>query len=162
MRTTNYHPQCNGQVQRYNCTLVAGFRHYIDEHQQDWGVFFQPLTNAYNTQFHRKRGMIPFSLTLGCEPPGSLTITGCRGTPEEYDRMTPSEVKTKLMNRLFDFLRRAETRFSQARRTYKKNFDKTSKHLKRSKPGECFYIDKPPVLVRSRNHRCRRTTLQKS
>jgi len=44
--TTAYHPQCNGQTERYNKTIIARLRHYVDEHQSDWDEFVQPLTYA--------------------------------------------------------------------------------------------------------------------
>lgn len=47
--TAEYHSQANGQVERYNRTLVARLRHCIDERQQDWDMFVQPLTYAFNT-----------------------------------------------------------------------------------------------------------------
>lgn len=41
--TMECNPQCNRQAERYNRTLVARLRHYIDEHQQVWDIFVQPL-----------------------------------------------------------------------------------------------------------------------
>jgi len=33
--TSSYHPQTNGQVERYNCTLVRQLRCYVAEHQTE-------------------------------------------------------------------------------------------------------------------------------
>jgi len=50
--TSPYHPQTNGQVERYNRTLVRHLRCYIAEHQKEWDSHLSLLTTAYNTQVH--------------------------------------------------------------------------------------------------------------
>lgn len=47
--TTAYHPETNGQTERFNRTLVQRLRHYLEEHQRDWDDYVQPLTFAYYT-----------------------------------------------------------------------------------------------------------------
>lgn len=39
-----YHPQCNGQTERYNKSIAARLRHYVSDHQNAWDLYFQPLT----------------------------------------------------------------------------------------------------------------------
>jgi len=34
--TSTYHPQTNGQVERFNKTLVDMVMHYIEDHQDNW------------------------------------------------------------------------------------------------------------------------------
>ena len=34
--TTAYHPQWNGQTERFNRTLVQSLRHYVEGHQREW------------------------------------------------------------------------------------------------------------------------------
>ena len=34
--TSTYHPQTNGQVERYNRKILAMLRNYVNEHQSDW------------------------------------------------------------------------------------------------------------------------------
>ena len=71
--TTAYHPQTNGQVERFDKTLAAKIRHYVAEHQKDWDEFVQPLTYAYDMQVHRSTGTTPFELVLSRHPSGILT-----------------------------------------------------------------------------------------
>lgn len=68
--TTEYHLQCNGQVEWYCRKLATRLPHYKDEHQQDWDIFIKPLTYAYNTPVHRTTGMPPFSFTQSSKSPG--------------------------------------------------------------------------------------------
>ena len=62
--TTSYHPQTNGQAERYNKTIVSRLRLYVSKHQNDWDQFVQPLTYAYNYQVHRSTGTTPFNMTI--------------------------------------------------------------------------------------------------
>ena len=59
--TSPYYPQTNGQVERYNRTLVRQLRCYISKHQKEWGSHLSLLTAAYNTQVHASTGEITFS-----------------------------------------------------------------------------------------------------
>lgn len=67
---TAYHPQCNGQAEQYNCTLVTRLSHYINEHQDDWEQFLQPLTYAYDMKVHRSTGFTQFQPVLILVPAG--------------------------------------------------------------------------------------------
>jgi IS30 family transposase len=45
--TTAYHPQRNGQVERYNRTIINSLRGYVSERQNDWDEFTSGLTFGY-------------------------------------------------------------------------------------------------------------------
>lgn len=69
---TAYHPQSNGQTERYDKSVAARLRHYVPDHQTKWDLFVQPLTYSYNTQVHKTTGTSPFSPSLTIHP--SITI----------------------------------------------------------------------------------------
>jgi len=58
---TPYHPQTNGQVERFNTTLVQQLRHYVSEHVVTWARYVVLLVTAYNSQVHSSTGEAPFS-----------------------------------------------------------------------------------------------------
>lgn len=43
---TTYHPQTNGQAERFNRSLTAMLRCYIEHHPADWCQYFRPLCYA--------------------------------------------------------------------------------------------------------------------
>ena len=67
--TSTYHPQANGQVERFNRTIIASLRHYVNDHPKDWDLFTDALTYAYNTQRHKSTKHAPFELVLARRPP---------------------------------------------------------------------------------------------
>lgn len=66
---TFYHPQTNGQVERFNHTIIRQLRHYVSDHVKTWDQYVSMLTTAYHSQVHATTGEIPFSFVC---PPGVL------------------------------------------------------------------------------------------
>jgi transposase InsO family protein len=42
--TTAYHPQTNGQVERYNRMMLANLRAYVAKRQDDWDDYTSAVT----------------------------------------------------------------------------------------------------------------------
>ena len=42
--TATYHPQTNGQGERYNRAILAMIRNYVNEHQNNWDRYATALT----------------------------------------------------------------------------------------------------------------------
>jgi transposase InsO family protein len=72
--TTAYHPQTNGQVERFNRTILNSLRGYIGANQSNWDEFTSVWTFAYNAQVHASLEMAPFELVLS-RPPVTLTVS---------------------------------------------------------------------------------------
>ncbi len=79
--TTTYHPQTNGQVERYNRTLKSMLKSYLDDHPVDWDLYARTLTFAYNCQPHTSTAVAPFELILS-RPPPPLAIPGSPTHPQ--------------------------------------------------------------------------------
>ena len=56
--TSMYYLRTNGQVERYNRTIIAMLRSYVNEHQNDWDRYATPLTYAYYNHVHRLKDTV--------------------------------------------------------------------------------------------------------
>ena len=63
--SASYHPQTNGQVERFNATFATQLAKYCNEEKSDWDVFLQQVVNAYNTGVHSTTGFAPYELAFG-------------------------------------------------------------------------------------------------
>ena len=67
--TTSYHPQCNGQTERLNGTLMGFLKPYVNRNQTDWTKYLSLVSFAYNSSKHRITQETPFTLLFGRDPP---------------------------------------------------------------------------------------------
>ena len=68
-RTSAYHPEGNGQVERFNQTLEAMLAKMInDSDQHDWDLYLPKALMAYRTSLHEATGFTPYHLVFGHSP----------------------------------------------------------------------------------------------
>ena len=118
--TSTYHPQANGQVERFNRTILAALRHYVLDNPRDWDEFTPALTYAYNTQIHRITGFSPFELTLS-RPPPHLAIQSRPDMSALENRASSFERWRLRLKTLFATAARSSV---AARARYKRDFDR--------------------------------------
>ena len=67
-RTSAYHPQGNGQVERFNRTVEAIVAKTVQDNQRDWDSQLQKALFAYRVSIHESTGFSPYQLNFGRTP----------------------------------------------------------------------------------------------
>ena len=125
-RTTAYHPQANGQVERFNRTLEAILSKLVSENQKDWDCHIPKALFAYRTAFHEASGHSPFHVNFGRSPLLPIDIAVGRPLPKESEG---SEVSVpQYVEALSGYLRKiyndVKARLDAAHGRSKKRYDK--------------------------------------
>ena len=74
IRTTPYHPQTDGLVERYNQTLKSMLRKFVAENGKDWDQWLPYLLFAYREVPQASTGFSPFELLYGRQVRGPLDL----------------------------------------------------------------------------------------
>ncbi len=63
--TSAYHPQSNGLCERMNQTLERGLLKLVNEQQNDWDDYLDPVLFAYRTSRQKSTKYSPFEMAFG-------------------------------------------------------------------------------------------------
>lgn len=65
IKTTPYHPQSNGGIERYHRTLGQYIRAYTQKNPMTWHKYLPYFTFSYNSSVHSTTGFAPHTLVFG-------------------------------------------------------------------------------------------------
>ncbi len=95
VRTSVYHPQTDGLVERFNRTLKTMIRKFVHEDAENWDKWLEPLLFAVREVPQASTGFSPFELLYGRQPRRVLDIL--REAWEEGPSGSKNEIqRTKL------------------------------------------------------------------
>ncbi|CAH1272763.1 RTL1 [Branchiostoma lanceolatum] len=146
-RTTPYHPQGDGLVERFNRTLKAMLSKYVSPMGDDWDDHLSHVLLAYNTSVHASTGYTPFLLAHGREanlpadmifgttPPGAPPTT----TARSYVKTLTSSLRTAFAH--------ARQNMQRASSRQKAAYDSTTSH-RPYKTGDKVWVNDPTALRR--------------
>lgn len=121
-RTTPYHPQGNGQCERFNQTLLHMLGTLTEEQKSDWKSYVPSLVHAYNATKHDSTGYSPFYLMYGRSP--RLPIDVALGiVPEDDKEESLPEYAKKFKERLCVAYDIANSEANKAADKAKQRFD---------------------------------------
>uniref|UniRef100_A0A8C5DJ52 Integrase catalytic domain-containing protein n=1 Tax=Gouania willdenowi TaxID=441366 RepID=A0A8C5DJ52_GOUWI len=112
-RTTSYHPEGNGQCERFNRTLFDLLRTLPPESKRKWPQHLPEVLYAYNTTEHQSTGFSPFELMFGQKP--QLPVDFLLGTSQESPATrSPQDWVDEHRNHLTVVYAQAKERLQQA------------------------------------------------
>ena len=132
-RTTPYHPQGDGMVERFNRSLLQLLRTYV-ERQEDWEQHLPLALYAYRTATHTSTGVSPFQLMYGRHPKPNI-ITPARG----YEATSYQAVLQAKMAELQDLV---EAHVAESAHRQKVNYDRHSEE-RHFKAGDRVWLSVP-------------------
>ncbi len=91
VRTSVYHPQTDGLVERFNRTLKTMIRKFVHEDAKNWDKWLEPLLFAVREVPQASTGFSPFELLYGRQPRGVLDVL--RETWEEGPSKSKNEIQ---------------------------------------------------------------------
>ena len=94
-RTSAYHPQGTGQVERFNRILESMLAKVVSDHQTDWDNRLPQVLFTYRTAIHDTKGFTPFHITFGHYP--VLPVEAMVRTPLQH---TSKDISHHLHNSL--------------------------------------------------------------
>ena len=130
----------NGQVERFNQTLLQMLGTLENSKKSDWKSYVPPLVHAYNATRHDTTGVSPFFLMFGRQP--RLAVDAFLGTkPNSETGTSQTEYAKKLKSRLDFAYRRATDEAQKQSERYKANYDKKVRENK-LEVGERVLVEK--------------------
>ena len=120
-RTTAYHPQCDGLVERYNRTLLSMLATCAEEHPFEWEDYIPKICLAYNTSIHPATGYAPFYLMFGRQAriPADLMF----GRETTASSSSPADYASKLQDTLECAYDKARQNIGEKQRRQKEFYD---------------------------------------
>ena len=146
LRTTPYHPQCNGLIERLHKTLADVISHFVSPDGKDWDEIVPSVLMAYRSAPHVATGFSPHMLLFGQEM--NLPEADDLALKPEVDDDTQIELDC-LVEKLRRVREVAIHNSENSKDQNKKYYDKKCK-LKPYITGDYVYLHDPTVKRRPR------------
>ena len=127
VHTTPYHPQGNGQCERFNSILCNMLGTLSEEEKSDWKSYLGCMTHAYNCTKHASTTYSPYYLMFGRHPRLPIDVEFGLNKPNCGDNSSKSRYIQKLRRRLNYAFQKASKYSDQQASKYKKSYDKSAK-----------------------------------
>ena len=140
-RTTAYHPQCDGLVERFNRTLLGMLATCARDHPSSWESHLQKVCFAYNSSKQPTTGYSPSFLMLGRDSrlPIELAVGSAPTTPT-----SPSQYAVDLQTQLVMAYRKVRKHMATTHNLQKKLFDRRVHGMPYS-VGDLVWLHSPQV-----------------
>jgi len=144
-RTTPYRPQGNGQVERFNRTLLNMLKTLPSDKKNRWHLSLHKMVHAYNCTRNEATGYSPFYLLFGRSPRLPVDIVFSLEAPEHQTPAPTSKYVQEFKESLQEAYKKAATSAEREAEHNRKRFNKTARAVT-IRPGD-------RVLVRNMTER---------
>ena len=132
--STGFHPQTDGQTERFNATMEEYLRIYVNHHQDDWTEWLPFCEFAANNAMSESTQVSPFFATFGRDPRMSFDLDKAIENPEQARAHEVAESLQKIHE-----LVRAEMTATQYRQS--EAYDRTRRPAPKFEPGDRVWLD---------------------
>ena len=139
-RTTAYHPQGDGLVERQNRTLQQILSHFVADSPNDWDQWLDQAVFAYNTSVHESTGFSPYEIVFG--HPARMPIEVELGVPL-YNPLNHSEYSQSLRKAIQNANALARQQLEKARKQQSTCYDKGHKSWTPLENGQTVWLWRP-------------------
>ena len=141
-RTTSYHPQCDGLVERMNKTLIEALSKYVEGNQTEWDEWLPLVLMGYRTSKHASTGESPHELLFGRRARLPIDVELDKALPEEQSTTQfGKDLKAKLQ--IAREIVNEETTRAQHRQA--KVFNQRNKETTKFREGDYVWLYSPAV-----------------
>ena len=119
IKSTPYHPQTNGVIERFNSTFERQLAKLTDKNVNNWDVHLNSILFAYNTGQHSTTKYSPFQLLFGRDPQ-----LPAESSSNVYKFSKPNDYFNHLRETLQLYQQQASINIRKQQEYYKKRYDK--------------------------------------
>ena len=123
IRTSPYHPQTDGLVERFNGTLKSMLKKFTSKNQTDWDEYLPYLLFAYREVPQESTGLSPFELLFGRKVRGPLDVLRECWTNEEAGDVPVIPYVLEMQKRLQEMTKLAQDNLQKAQQKQKECYD---------------------------------------
>lgn len=132
IKTSVYHPQSNGALERSHHVLAEYLKSYINQNQDNWDSFLNAAMFSYNTAYHEGTKISPYELVFGQKPRLPSVFV------EPRQGVTHKEFLVHLVDKLTHLRKTAKKNLLNAKELAKEYYDRKVKPLVLD-PGDYVY-----------------------
>ena len=142
-RSTTYHSQTNGLVQRQNRTLVNELRVFCLRYMIGWDKYLSQVVGAYNSTHHSTAGISPFMMLTSRERAMSSRLYYPENEGQKTSAQTYAREAIKRQKELNELCRRNT---AQAQMRQRKKYDEKTPQEKPYFMGQYVWVSQNKAL----------------
>ena len=130
----SFHPQTDGQTERFNAVMEEYLRHYVNYHQDDWVTWLPLCEFAANNATSETTGESPFFANSGRDPRMNFDFH----CPVENPNQVRAHEAARTLQRIHDLVR---TEMIAAQYRHAEYYDRRRRPAPRFQPGDKVWLD---------------------